>query len=127
MPGRPSQGWMNFHSKLTAIVGDNRNASLKRSSLRGAKKYQGPRPGGIPAIEGIRQPGTRAMGTMTIPPKDAGVEDEMTRRRKLLWRARRGDENSLAELRDRMRISTWIHRGKNMILDGVLMTAKGTA
>lgn len=49
---------------------------------------------------------------------------EWARRAKLFERAREGDEDSLAEIRDGLGIRTWIHRDKVLIKDGVLVGAK---
>ena len=46
---------------------------------------------------------------------------EWAYRAKLFERGREGHEDSLAEIRDGLGIRTWIHLGKSLIKDGVLV------
>lgn len=49
---------------------------------------------------------------------------EWARRAVLFEKARGGDEESLAALRDGLGLRTWIDRGKVLIKDGILLGAK---
>ena len=46
---------------------------------------------------------------------------ELAARAKVLAKAKDGHEDSLAWVRDELSLRTWIHRGKVLIEDGVLM------
>ncbi len=49
---------------------------------------------------------------------------EWARRAKMLEKAKLGDEEALADARDSLGLRTWIHRGRVLIRDGILLGAK---
>lgn|GEM_PF-4763773 len=118
-------GSEEFLRRVRRWMGDSRSAPLKLASRRGNRR-QGPRPVGISDREGVPERGARGDGLLDSRLLRGQVteEDEVTRRAKLLRRARRGDEHALAELRDGLNVRTWKHKGKVLILDGLLVGAK---
>ena len=61
-------------------------------------------------------------GTLSwVAPSDLA---EWAKRAVLFEKARGGDEQALADLRDGLGLRTWIDRGKVLIKDGVLVGAK---
>lgn len=123
---RQEMGSHEFHQRLKAYLGDDRNASLKASSRRGKRKQRGARPLNLATTEGIPDPTIRQSG---LPHHKAlrGVfteEDEMTRRRELRKKALTGDEDALAQFRNGERVRTLMLDGKLLINDGILVGAR---
>jgi len=77
--------------------------------------------------EGILQPGSRRDPTQFQRVKDAAMkydQDKMELRDAILRKAEGGDEDALAYVRDELRVTMWVQKGKKLILKGVLVGAR---